>query len=576
MSKVPGWRVLCMAVVFLPAAFGVHASTPVIWKLAGHGDFIKGETRGVSITGKGRLTLSPVLDLVFESDEPLIWSLAADSRGNLYAGTGNDGKLYRIDPSGRSEVFFDADELEIRSVVIDRNDRVYAATFPDGRIYRIEPDGTHAVFFDPARDGGLNGPDGGSGGDPDAATGDGTGGGTGYIWSLALDAAGGLFAGTGEQGRVYRIDENGGAHLLAELEEAHVMALAVDGSGRLIAGTEPGGRVYRISSEGAISVLHDSPYGEVNTLLVAEDGAVFAGALSGPRRGARGGRAGTAGASMPPPPTGAPDDPGGGAMLNAVEVTAAAEGADRSSVRGFATGGSVVFRIDPDGRVDEWWRSGTDVGLSLAMRGENELLIGTGSSGRLYSVRERGDGTLLNELQESQITALAPDASDGVVVATSNRGNLYRLRSTPVREGEYESDVRDTRGMAPVGPYPVGERTAPWNVGPPVRAFRQYGFAGPDLERVDRSLYRSGRGSPDLPARPLPAVEGGPGHAERRNSFGLVRLGLVPDAEQSAQGACGHGVRAGRLPAGRRAGSGRAVRTDRSPPGHRRAGRRTG
>ena len=433
-----------MAVVFLPAAFGVLASTPVIWKQAGQGDFIKGETRGVSITGKGRLTLSPVLDLVFESDEPLIWSLAADSRGNLYAGTGNDGKLYRIDPSGRSEVFFDVDELEIRSVVIDRNDRVYAATFPDGRIYRIDPDGTHAVFFDPTQDGGMNGPDGEPGSDPD----DGKGNGTNYIWSLALDAGGGLYAGTGEQGRIFRIDENGGAHLLAELEEAHVMALAVDGSGRLIAGTEPGGRVYRISSDGAISVLHDSPYGEVNTLLVGEDGAVFAGALSGPRRGARGGRAGTAGASMPPPSTGAPDDPGGGPMLNAIQVTAAAETADRPAVGNFATGGSVVFRIDPDGRVEEWWRSQTDVGLSLAIRGENELLIGTGSSGRLYSVRERGVGTLLNELQESQITALSPDASDGVVVATSNRGNLYRLRSTPVREGEYESDVRDTRGMA--------------------------------------------------------------------------------------------------------------------------------
>lgn len=449
-----------MAVVFLPAAFVVFASTPVIWKQAGHGDFIKGETRGVSITGKGRLTLSPVLDLVFESDEPLIWSLAADSRGNLYAGTGNDGKLYRIDPSGRSEVFFDADELEIRSVAIDRNDRVYAATFPDGRIYRIDPDGAHAVFFDPAQYDGMSGPDDGTGNGADGDTGDGpdgatgggtdrsTGGGTNYIWSLALDAGDGLYAGTGEQGRVYRIDEDGDAHLLAELEEAHVMALAVDGTGRLIAGTEPGGRVYRISPDGAISVLHDSPYGEVNTLLVGDDGAVFAGALSGPRRGARGGRAGTAGASMPSPSSGGPDDPGGVRMLNAVQVTAAAETADRPSVGNFATGGSVVLRIDPDGRVEEWWRSQTDVGLSLAMRGDNELLIGTGSSGRLYSVRERGTGTLLNELQESQITALAPDASDGVVVATSNRGNLYRLRSSPVREGEYESDVRDTRGMA--------------------------------------------------------------------------------------------------------------------------------
>ena len=433
-----------MAVVMLPAAFGVHASTPVIWKQAGQGDFLKGETRGVSITGKGRLTLSPVLDLVFESDEPLIWSLAADSGGNLFAGTGNDGKLYRIEPSGRSEVFFDADELEIRSVAIGRNDRVYAATFPDGRIYRIDPDGTHAVFFDPVQDGGLNGPVGAA----DDGTDSGAGGGTGYIWSLALDAGGRLYAGTGEQGRVYRIDENGRAHLLAELEEAHVMALAMDGSGRLIAGTEPGGRVYRISPDGAITVLHDSPYGEVSSLLVGDDGAVFAGALSGPRRGTRGGRAGSAGASMSPPPNGVPDIPGGGTTLTAVEVTAAAESADRPSVRGFATGGSVVFRIDPDGRVEEWWRSQTEIGLSLAMRGENELLIGTGSSGRLYSVRERGAGTLLNELQESQITAMSPGVSDGVVVATSNRGNLYHLRASPVREGEYASDVRDTRGMA--------------------------------------------------------------------------------------------------------------------------------
>lgn len=423
MNKVRGWRVPLMASVTLMAAFGVFASTPVIWKQAGHGVFLKGETRNVSITGKGRLTLSPVLDPVFESDEPLIWSLAADSGGNLYAGTGNDGRLYRMDPSGRSEVFFDAEELEIRSVAIDRNDRVYAATFPDGRIYRIDADGTHTVFFDPARDG-----------DADD--------GTRYIWSLALDAEGGLYAGTGEQGKIYRIDENGDVRLLAELEEAHVMALAVDGSGRLVAGTEPGGRIYRITPSGAISVLHDSPYGEVNTLQVAADGAVFAGAQSGPRRGGR------SGGSMPPPSQGAPDEAGGEAVRNVVEVTASAESGDRPAGRSFATGGSVVLRIDPDGRVEEWWRSRTDVCLSLALRGEDELLIGTGPSGRLYSVRERGRGTLLNELEESQITALAPLATDGVAVATSNRGNLYRLRTRPVREGEYESEVRDTRGIA--------------------------------------------------------------------------------------------------------------------------------
>ena len=422
MNRIRRWRIPFMAAVFLIAAGGVFASTPVIWKQAGQGAFLQGETRGVSITGKGRLTLSPVLDPVFESEEPLVWSLASDASGNLYAGTGNDGKLYRIDSSGRSEVFFDADELEIRSVAIDREDRLYIATFPDGRIYRVSPDGTHSVFFDPGS------------GDEDAAT--------RYIWSLALDGRGNLYAGTGEQGRVYRIEEDGQARLLAELEEAHVMSLAMDGAGRLLAGSDPGGRIYRITPSGGITVLYDPPHGEVNALRVDTDGYVYAAALSQSRRGGRG--------AMPssPPSQSVPDQSAGATELSVVEVTASAEGGDRPSGRGFSAGGSVVYRIDPEGRVEEWWRSQTDLCLSLAIGGTGELLIGTGPRGRIYSVREPGAGTLMNELQESQVTVLMPAESGGVVAATSNPGNLYHVRSRPVREGEYESDVRDTRGIA--------------------------------------------------------------------------------------------------------------------------------
>ena len=447
MNQAQRWYVLFLAAVFLLVAGVVAASTPVIWKQAGHGDFLMGETSGVSITAKGRLTLSPVLDPLFESDEPLIWCLASDSRDNLYAGTGNDGRLYRIDSSGASEVVFDADELEIRSVAVDRNDRLYAATFPDGRIYRIDPDGSHSVFFDPAGDGAVS----------DVPR---------YIWSLALDAEGNLYAGTGEQGRIYRIDENGEGQVLAELEEAHVMALAVDGTGRLVAGTEPGGRIYRITSSGSLSVLYDSPYREVSTLRVDKDGNVFAAAQSEPRRGGR------AGSSMPPPSRGAAGEQGGEPALSMVEATASVEGVDLPAGRGFSPGGSVVYRIDPDGRVEEWWRSQTDLGLSMAVRGDGELLIGTGPRGRLYSVRERGRGTLLNELQESQVTALMPVGAGGVVAATSNRGNLYHLRSRPMGEGEYESDVKDTRGRARWG------RIRWEDAQPPGTAVRLYARSG--------------------------------------------------------------------------------------------------
>ena len=114
-----------------------YGSSPVIWNQSGHRDFLKGETRGISITGKGNLVLSPDISLILEIDEALIWCLAYDSKGNLYAGTGNDGKLYRIKHNGESEIFFEADELEIRSIVVDNKDQLFVATFPNGRIYQI-------------------------------------------------------------------------------------------------------------------------------------------------------------------------------------------------------------------------------------------------------------------------------------------------------------------------------------------------------------------------------------------------------------------------------------------------------
>ena len=394
-----------------------YGSTPVIWNQSGHRDFLKGETRGISITGKGNLVLSPDISLILEIDEALIWCLAYDSKGNLYAGTGNDGKLYRIKPNGESEIFFEADELEIRSIVVDNKDQLFVATFPNGRIYQIKADGSHSLFFDPG-DGNIDNSK------------------SNYIWSLALDPNGNLYVGTGDEGRIYRISQNGTSSLLAELEEAHVMALAWEKTGALIAGTAPEGRIYRISVTGDLSVLYDSPHTEVNTLWVDEKGFVFAGALSKTNHG--------------------PDKPSLYSSFEAsVSQTRASRGDTKTttnmidrSPRRLGASGSVVYRIKPTGQVEEWWKSKTDVCLSLAMGDDGQLLVGTGPQGRVFSVLERGNNTLLIDLDESQVTTLMPISSGNIVTATSNRGNLYILRSHPVRKAEYISEVLDTQGSA--------------------------------------------------------------------------------------------------------------------------------
>ena len=67
-----------------------------------------------------------------------------------------------------------------------------------------------------------------------------------YIWSIASDQAGNLYAATGSPARVYRITPDGQSTPIFEPQELQVQALVVDNSGIIYAATNPDGKVYRI------------------------------------------------------------------------------------------------------------------------------------------------------------------------------------------------------------------------------------------------------------------------------------------------------------------------------------------
>jgi outer membrane protein assembly factor BamB len=67
-----------------------------------------------------------------------------------------------------------------------------------------------------------------------------------YIWSIAADQSGNLYAATGGPARVYRITPQGQSSTIFEPQELQVQALAVDKNGILYAATNPDGKVYRI------------------------------------------------------------------------------------------------------------------------------------------------------------------------------------------------------------------------------------------------------------------------------------------------------------------------------------------
>lgn len=413
-----------IAVFLIGAGFAANAlaGEPVVWEISSRTELLKGEARGVSVTESGVLTLAPNLSQLFNTDQAYVWSSAIDSAGNVYLGTGHDGKLFRVGPDGKGSLLYKASELDVTAIAVARDGAVFAATSPDGKVYRVTSDGKADVYFDPSDK---------------------------YIWSLAILGDGSLAVGTGDNGKLYRVRTAGArpeSSLLVDTNQTHVMSLTVTKQGDLIAGTDPGGLVLRISPDGKAFGLYDAPLREIHALASAADGSIYALALSEAASTTRAGAAsgtqtGDASAAVTvAAATGATDD---AASQAAQAAQPARSRNDLSNVR------SAVFHILADGSTDVVWSSTSVTGFAvIAARGG--VLIGTSDKGRIYSVTDDGRDTLLLQSTEGQISSLLGRGAD-VFAASSNQGKLFRFSEAAVKEGSYESPVRDAKLVASWG-----------------------------------------------------------------------------------------------------------------------------
>ena len=215
--------VITTVLLVLLAFIGAQAGQPALWETSGRAELLKGDARGVSISDTGVVMLAPKLNEVFNTQQTYVWSSAVDNQGNVFLGTGHDGKTYKITPNGTGSLLYDAAELDVTALAVGRDGAVFAGTSPDGKVYRITPDGKADVYFDP---------------------------GDKYIWSLAVMPDGSLAVGTGDNGKLYRVKSAGASaesSLLVNTTQTHVISLAVTPQGDLIAGTDSGGLVLRVS-----------------------------------------------------------------------------------------------------------------------------------------------------------------------------------------------------------------------------------------------------------------------------------------------------------------------------------------
>ena len=81
--------------------------------------------------------------------------------------------------------------------------------------------------------------------------------GSAYLWALAQDSKGNLYAGGGTGAKLYRIPPDGKGKMLAELDALEIHAIAVDSKDRVYVATAPDGKVYRITGNGKPEVFYD-------------------------------------------------------------------------------------------------------------------------------------------------------------------------------------------------------------------------------------------------------------------------------------------------------------------------------
>ena len=410
----PSTRTATALLVLLAAVATAVAAAPTFWHVSTQAEFLEGELEHLTVDEIGRLSLAPMIDVLHESTAPFVWTVAAAPAGAVWIGTGDEGRVYRIDADGTQRVFFDAPEAEIHALAAKPDGGLYVGTSPDGQVYDVAPDGAATPLFDPEET---------------------------YIWSLALAPDGGLFAATGTQGMIYRISADGAGEPFYDTQATHALSLAFAPDGNLLAATESPGRVFRIEPDGRGFVLLDSTYTELRGLHATDDGTVFVAAVGG-------------GGAEPAPTVPATLQP---SVTVSTEITAVADvqaspqaSAGSPAASGPTAGG--VIRIQPDGLWDLIWESPTDAPYDLTVDADGGVVVGTGPDGRIYQLDGNPARTvLLTRTTARQVTTLFYEDDGRLLVATANPGTLLAVGESLATEGTYLSDVRDAQNLATWG-----------------------------------------------------------------------------------------------------------------------------
>ena len=411
-------KMIVTGIAVLLTAQGSLGVSSSFWNVRAQEQFAAGELTNTAVSNGGDVTLAPPVELLADTEELYVWSLARDAAGTLYLGTGNNGKLFAMPADGTLSLLADLDEPDILSLAIGSDGALYAGTSGGGIVYRIEPSGSVVPHYDTQQM---------------------------YVWDLIPDGDGGLFGATGDGGRIYHIDSDGNGTQLFDSPETHIMCLLPGDDGTLYAGGEGKGLVYSLSPSGDPFVLHEVSEPEVCCLARDAQGALYAVGIAVAGGGRRGGP--MQGMPMPMPPTTDAAAHAADALQNGAPPPLPAGTGPQMSQPGRAAGGrgsSTVYRIGTDGVVEAIWHTEDDVVHAVNVTADGSLIAGTGESGRLYRIDPVAETwATAAQVPESQVTAILTVGESEMLLGAANMGKLFRLGPGYARHGTLESTRLD-------------------------------------------------------------------------------------------------------------------------------------
>ncbi|MFZ0733249.1 MAG: hypothetical protein WAM79_13050 [Candidatus Sulfotelmatobacter sp.] len=244
-----------------------------------------------------------------------------------------------------------------------------------------------------------------------------------YIWAVAADDAGNVYAATGSPARVYRITPSGEATIIFEPQELQVQALRVGPGGAIFAATAPDGKVYKIEHKsGAKS---ESRKSESKSSDSAKDSKPI----------------------LDPSWTSSVYFAPGTKYIWDLIL-------DKSGNLYVATGDrGEIYKVAPNGDHSLFFKSDETHIRALALDAKGNLIAGTDGSGLIYRISPAGEGFVLYSAPKKEITALALDRD----------GNIYAAGIGEKRASSGSSSGATTSMLLITGPsaVPAASPTGP-------------------------------------------------------------------------------------------------------------------